>query len=373
MLNKRLVQTFSRLVQIDSVSKNETRFHTYLFNSLNDLGLVVREDDSRNQTKLGGNNIVATLVGNMKNEPLFFSCHTDTVPPGEGIEVEEIDGNLYSKGETILGADDKAGIAIILEAIKQIQDQSIPHGTIEFVFCPGEEIGLIGSSALDMSLIEAKNGYVLDSGGPVGHVTIASPTLYMYEVIIEGQAAHAGIEPEKGVSVVDVLAEALPAIKTGRLDDTTTANIGLIKGGEATNVVLDHLIVKGEIRAVDIEKAHRLIQEMTSAFQQASEKHGAAVTINTSKMATGFDISDDEPVMKLLLKSAENLEHEVMREVSGGGSDANVFNEKGKRVVNLSIGYENIHTTDEYIPIIEMERAVQLVIELIKNSPTKVE
>lgn len=373
MIKERLIQTFNSLVTIDSVSKNEKKFHEFLIGNLKDLGLTVREDDSQNVTKLGGNNIIATLIGNNKLEPLFFSCHTDTVPPGEGIEVKEIDGNLCSKGETILGADDKAGIAIILEAIKQIQDQSIPHGMIEFVFCPGEEIGLIGSSALDMSLIEAKNGYVLDSIGPVGHVTVASPSLYMYEVVIEGQASHAGIEPEKGISAVDVLAEALPAIKTGRLDDTTTANIGIIKGGEATNVVLDHLIVNGEIRAVDTEKAHQLVQEMTSAFQQASEKYGGAVTINTNKMATGFDISDDDQVMQLLLKSAEKLDYEVIREVSGGGSDANVFNEKGKRVVNLSIGYENIHTTDEYIPIIEMERAVQLVIELIKNSPAKVE
>lgn len=373
MTRERLINTFSTLVEIDSVSKNEAKVHEYLIQRFKELGLTVREDDSKKETGLGGNNIIATLAGSSEIEPLFFSSHTDTVPPGEGIEVIEKDGKLFSKGDTILGADDKAGIAIMIETIQQINEQAIPHGTLEFVLSPGEEIGLIGSSALDMNLIEAANGYVLDSGGAVGRVTIASPTLYMYDVTITGVAAHAGIEPEKGVSAVVILADALPTIKIGRLDETTTTNIGVIQGGEATNVVLDHLLVKGEVRAVDPQKADKLIQEMTDAFQQSAEKHNGSVTIDTKKMATGFHISDEEQVMQLFLEATKNLGFEAIREVSGGGSDANVFNEKGKTVVNLSIGYEKIHTTDEYIPVEEMEKAVQLVIELVKNSPNKAE
>lgn len=369
MTNKRLINTFSKLVAIDSVSKNEAKVHEYLINEIKKLGLEIIEDDSQKKTGLGGNNIIAKYSGTKKVHSLFFSSHTDTVSPGIGIEVIEKDGVLHSKGDTILAADDKAGIAIMIEAIKRIQEQKIEVGSLEFVLSPGEEIGLIGSSALDMNLIEAKNGYVLDSGGPVGRVTIASPTLYMYDVTISGQAAHAGLEPEKGISTVSILSDALSKIKIGRLNDTTTANIGVIQGGEATNVIMDKMLVKGEVRSVDVELADKLIREMSTAFEEAAVKYGGSVVVDYKKMATGFNISDDELIMKLLSKAAENLKYEVIREVSGGGSDANVFNEKGKNVVNLSIGYEKIHTTDEYIPIKEMENAVNLVIELAKLSP----
>ncbi|MFW8599764.1 M20/M25/M40 family metallo-hydrolase [Enterococcus innesii] len=373
MLSERMIQNFSNLVSIDSISRSEEKVHDYLKKKFRDLKLKVTEDNSKIKTSLGANNLIATLEGTSEKEPLFFSCHTDTVSPGEGIEVVEEDGKLFSKGDTILGADDKAGIAIIIEAIQQIQEQGIPHGKVEFVFSPGEEIGLIGSSALKMDMLTATNGYVLDSGGVVGRVTIASPTLYMYDVTISGVAAHAGIEPEKGISAISILADALQNIQIGRLDETTTANIGVIQGGESTNVVLDHMLIKGEVRSVDPQKANILIQEVSNYFRQAAKKHGGSVTIEIKRMATGFHINDDENVMKTFLKSAKNLGLEVVREVSGGGSDANSFNEKGKKAVNLSIGYEKIHTTDEYIPVEEMKKAVQLVIEIIKNSPNKME
>ncbi|UOO46393.1 M20/M25/M40 family metallo-hydrolase [Enterococcus casseliflavus] len=373
MLSERMLQSFSNLVNIDSVSKSEEKIHGYLKQKFTALGLKVIEDNSKTKTGLGANNLIAILESTSEKETLFFSCHTDTVSPGKGIEVVEEDGKLFSKGDTILGADDKAGIAIMIEAIQQIQEKGIPHGKVEFVLSPGEEIGLIGSSALDMDLLTAMNGYVLDSGGAVGRVTIASPTLYMYDVTISGVAAHAGIEPEKGISAISILSEALPNIKIGRIDEMTTANIGVIQGGESTNVVLDHMLVKGEVRSVDPKKANILIQEVSDYFRQAAKKHGGSVTIETKRMATGFHINDDEKVMKTFLKSAKNLGLEVVREVSGGGSDANSFNEKGKKAVNLSIGYENIHTTDEYIPVEEMKKAVQLVIELIKSSPNKME
>lgn len=373
MSKARLVKTFEELVMIDSVSKNEGEIHALLKKKLLSLGLAVKEDESMETTGLGANNLIATLKGTQVKEPLMFSAHTDTVSPGIGIQVIEKEGILYSKGETILGADDKAGIAIMIEAIQRITEEAISTGNLEFVLSPGEEIGLIGSSALDMDLIEASMGYVLDSGGAVGRVTVASPTLFMYDVSITGKAAHAGLEPEKGVSAVAILSDALKKIKIGRIDERTTANIGVIQGGEATNIVMDSLLVKGEVRAIDPAIADTLIAEMVAAFEEAASLHGGAVTIDSRKMATGFDVSDDEQVMKLLLAAGQELGVEIIREASGGGSDANVFNEKGKRVVNLSVGYEKIHTTEEYIPIEEMEKAVQLVIELAKNSPRRTE
>lgn len=373
MSKARLVKTFEELVTIDSVSGNEEKIHALLKEKFLSFGMDIKEDQSMETTGLGANNLIATLKGDSEKEPLMFSSHTDTVTPGNGIQVIEKDGILYSKGETILGADDKAGIAIMIEAIQRIKEDSIDTGNLEFVLSPGEEIGLIGSSALDMSMIEASMGYVLDSGGSVGKVTIASPTLFMYDVSITGKAAHAGLEPEKGVSAVAILSDALKKIKMGRIDERTTANIGVIQGGEATNIVMDSLLVKGEVRAIDPAKADTLIAEMVAAFEEAASLHGGEVTIDIRKMATGFDVSDDEQVMTLLLSAGEQLGYEIIRETSGGGSDANVFNEKGKRVVNLSVGYEKIHTTEEYIPVEEMEKAVLLVIELAKNSPRRTE
>ncbi|MBP1046746.1 M20/M25/M40 family metallo-hydrolase [Enterococcus sp. BWM-S5] len=373
MSKARLVKTFEELVTIDSVSGNEEKIHALLKEKFLSFGMDIKEDQSMETTGLGANNLIATLKGDSEKEPLMFSSHTDTVTPGNGIQVIEKDGILYSKGETILGADDKAGIAIMIEAIQRIKEDSIDTGNLEFVLSPGEEIGLIGSSALDMSTIEASMGYVLDSGGSVGRVTIASPTLFMYDVSITGKAAHAGLEPEKGVSAVAILSDALKKIKMGRIDERTTANIGVIQGGEATNIVMDSLLVKGEVRAIDPAKADTLIAEMVAAFEEAASLHGGEVTIDIRKMATGFDVSDDEQVMTLLLSAGEQLGYEIIRETSGGGSDANVFNEKGKRVVNLSVGYEKIHTTEEYIPVEEMEKAVLLVIELAKNSPRRTE
>ncbi|MBL1226237.1 M20/M25/M40 family metallo-hydrolase [Enterococcus sp. BWR-S5] len=373
MSKARLVKTFEELVTIDSVSGNEEKIHELLKEKFLSFGMNIKEDQSMETTGLGANNLIAMLKGDSEKEPLMFSSHTDTVTPGNGIQVIENDGILYSKGETILGADDKAGIAIMIEAIQRIKEDSIDTGNLEFVLSPGEEIGLIGSSALDMSMIEASMGYVLDSGGSVGRVTIASPTLFMYDVSITGKAAHAGLEPEKGVSAVAILSDALKKIKMGRIDEQTTANIGVIKGGEATNIVMDSLLVKGEVRAIDPAKADTLIAEMVAAFEESASLHGGEVTIDIRKMATGFDVSDDEQVMTLLLSAGEQLGYEIIRETSGGGSDANVFNEKGKRVVNLSVGYEKIHTTEEYIPVEEMEKAVLLVIELAKNSPRRTE
>lgn len=371
MGRERLIETFSKLVAIDSVSKNEGKVHEYLIQTFESLGLEVIEDQSKKQTGLGGNNIIATHYGTKKVKPLFFSSHTDTVTPGEGIEAIEKEGIIYSKGETILAADDKAGIAIMIESIQQILDEGLETGVLEFVLSPGEEIGLVGAEALDIHLLESDIGYVLDNGGPVGKAIVASPTLYMYDVTIHGKAAHAGLEPEKGISAVQILTEALHHIKVGRLDDETTANIGQIHGGTATNVVMDYLELKGEVRSISKEKADQLIQEMKTSFETAAKAFGGTVAINVDLKATGFRLSEEEPVIELFKKAVKAVGREYTSEVSGGGSDANVFNAKGKRVANVSIGYDKIHTVDEYIPVVEMEKAVELVLALVKESPKK--
>lgn len=366
----RMLDTFIEMVKIDSETWHEQEMHRYLLDKFQSLGLTTFEDNSMATTKLGSNNLVAKLAGTLDAEPIFFSSHTDTVVPGKGIEVEERDGMLYSKGETILGADDKAGIAIMLEAIQRIQEEGIETGPLEFVLSPGEELGLVGASALDFSLLEAKRGYVLDSAGEVGRVTIASPYLFKYNVTITGKSAHAGLAPETGISCVDILTQALPKIKTGRLDAETTANIGSIHGGEVTNIVLDKLTVYGEVRSIDLSKVETLLDEMKEAFETAAVEMGGSVEIEINQYATGFRINKEQKVMQTLQTACDQLGLTVQEEVSGGGSDANAFNANGLEAVNLSIGYEEIHTVKEYVSIAEMEKAVDLVVELIKTVAT---
>ena len=200
-------------------------------------------------------------------------------------------------------------------------------------------------------------------------MTIASPTLFMYEVQVNGRSAHSGIEPEKGISAVAILSDALQKIDIGRIDEMTTSNIGVINGGKATNIIMDSLKLKGEVRSVLSEVAEQLLKEIEAAFNGAVEKYGGSFEMTVEKMATGYNISDESVIMKILDQAMNEHDLSLIKEISGGGSDANIFNEKGKEVVNLSVGYEKIHTTEEYIAIAEMEKAVKLVIELAKRAP----
>lgn len=368
MTQSRIKQTFIDLVSIDSVSKHEGAVAEHLKKVFTDLGLEVKEDQSMEQTGLGSNNIVATLKGDPNLESLFFSCHTDTVTPGVGIEVIEKEGVLFSKGETILAADDKAGIAIMIETIQRIKEQGIKTGNLEFVLSPGEEIGLVGVSALDMSLVQSKMGYVLDMGGRIGNVTVGSPSMYMYEIKLHGKPAHAGLEPEKGISCVSILNDALNQLSFGRIDEETTANIGAIHGGEATNIVMDHMSIKGEVRSINDSNATRLVTQVEEVFSTSAKKFGGSIEFTKDKKAIGFKIENDQLIMKRLIKACESINLECKQEVSGGGSDANVFNASGKPTVNLSIGYDKIHTTEENIALKDMEQAVELVVAIVQTN-----
>ena len=267
MSTERVVNTFIELVKIDSESKHEGKFQEFLKQKFDALGLEVMEDNTKEKTGLGANNLIARLPGNAEADAMFFSCHVDTVAPGRNIQPVIRDGIIYSEGVTILAADDKAGIAVMIELIEQIKEKSLPHGMIEFVLSPGEEIGLVGAAALDPQLIKSEFGFVLDSGGPVGGITVASPSLYGIEVIIKGETAHAGLEPEKGVSAIEIAAKAIANMKLGRIDKDTTANIGTIHGGVASNIVADEVQISAEARSIDHEICEEQVNHMIDLFK----------------------------------------------------------------------------------------------------------
>ncbi|AMC94121.1 hypothetical protein AOC36_09005 [Erysipelothrix larvae] len=363
----RMIDTFIEMVKIDSVSRNEGAFHDYLKGLFKDLGLEVYEDNTMETTGLGGNNLIFTLKGNTEGTPLFFSAHTDTVEPGVNIEPICVDGILSSKGDTILGADNKAGIAILVEMIRHIQENDMAHPTLEFVFTPGEEIGLVGAAALDHSKLISQYGLVLDSNGPVGGLTMASPTLMTLSSTIHGKSAHAGLEPEKGISSITVLADIINNLELGRLNANTTANVGVISGGSATNVVCDKAEMKAELRSIDLQEFEVTKQKMLDTIEAIASKHGATHETTTQILSQGYQFTQDMPFVQLLVDALSVYDLTPNYMVSGGGSDANAFNAGGKQAINISIGYEEIHTTNEYIPVQEMKRCVLLCLELIKR------
>ncbi|MBC1812951.1 M20/M25/M40 family metallo-hydrolase [Listeria booriae] len=371
MINReRLVETFMELVQIDSETKHEGHFQAYLIARFRALGLEVLEDDSMAKTGFGANNLLCRLPATIDADAIFFSCHMDTVTPGVGIKPQIKDGVIYSDGTTILAADDKAGIAIMIETIQQVKEQNTPHGTLEFVISVGEESGLIGIKAFDMSLMHADYGFVLDTGGPVGSITVGSPTHAGLEINIHGAAAHAGIEPEKGISALEIAAKAISQMKLGRIDFETTANIGIIEGGTATNIVMENVRMRAEVRSISSESYEAQIKHMKELFEKTTAEMGGAITITVDKMYGGFRFNDETHVVQVATKALAAIGLTANHEVSGGGSDASIFNEQGKETTNLSIGYEKIHTVHEYIPIHELEKGAELAYEIVKQVGT---
>ncbi|WP_410503176.1 M20/M25/M40 family metallo-hydrolase [Exiguobacterium acetylicum] len=370
MSTARLIQEFKELVRIDSVSFAEGPFQKELIQRFQALGLTIEEDASKEKTGLGANNFIARLEGDTSIKPLFFSSHMDTVSPGQGIQPRERDGRIESDQTTILGADDKAGIAIMIEMIQRLKEQQIPHGPIEFILTAGEEVGLLGAKAVDMEMLRATYGYVLDNGGPVGGIITTSPSMYRLDVKVTGRAAHAGLEPEKGISAIEVAAHAISRMKLGRIDHETTANIGLVQGGTAMNVVMEQLEFVGEVRSFDHHKCLEQVNMMETLLNEAVSTYGAKLEFHATPLITGYHFEETHPLLVHAKTCLETIGRRVRFERSGGGTDANVFNEQGKVVVNLSIGYDEIHTVNEYIPVDEFEQAVILTLELVRQMPS---
>lgn len=367
MINEqRVVETFQSLVSVGSESKNEGKFQAYLKGIFEELGLEVIEDNAKAITGYGANNLYCRLEGNVKADTIFFSSHMDTVSPGMGIKPMIKNGNICSDETTILGADDKAGIAMMIEMVQCLKENKLNHGTVEFVITVGEETGLIGAKAFDFSLLKAQYGYVLDSNGPVGGVIVGSPTHYYLTVNIKGMTAHAGVEPEKGLSALAVAVKAMAKMKLGRIDSETTANIGTINGGTANNVVMEHLEIKAEARSISKEKCEAQIKHMIDLFQSAADSMGAEISFEQEKMYESYSFKEEDNIVQLASKAIKNIGREPRIEVSGGGSDANIFNEHKRITANVSVGYEKIHTVNEYMPIEELKKGSELVLEIVR-------
>lgn len=374
MINEtRVIGQFLELVQIDSETRHERLIADYLKNKLAELGLGVVEDESQKETGHGAGNLIATLQATEGThvEPFLFSCHMDTVEPGKGVKpVVGDDGWIRSEGTTILGADDKAGLAVLLEVIQVLREREIPHGKIQFVISAGEESNLRGARALDVKHLDAKFGFALDTNGEVGTICVGAPTLARVEIEIFGKSAHAGVNPEDGVSAIQVAGKAIARMNLGRIDDETTANIGKFEGGGPTNVVPDHVKLYGEARSLSQTKVERQLLEMKEAVEAVCRDYGAKGNFHSEIMYCGFNISGEEKGLQIARKAAAALHLSGETFVSGGGSDANVLNAFGIPTVNLAIGYENIHTTEEKIKKDDIVKAAEFALEIVRQSCT---
>ncbi|HHY05371.1 MAG TPA: M20/M25/M40 family metallo-hydrolase [Clostridia bacterium] len=370
MINQeRLVQEFIEMVKIDSLSKQEGKFAAYLKEKLIKLGLEVFIDEQAGQ-RAGSDtgNLVGRLQGKRKGVPvILFSAHMDTVPLGVGIQPQIREGAIYSSGKTILGSDDKAGIAIILEALRHIQEEKIEHGGIEVLFTIGEEAGLLGSRYLDYSLLQAEMGFVLDSDGVPGTIICQAPAHERINAVIYGKAAHAGMNPEDGVNAIQVAARAINKMNLLRIDEETTANIGVIKGGEVTNIVCERVILEGEARSLSEERLCQQIRHMVNCLQEACDQMGACLEVKTRREYPVFKLEEAEPIIKIAREAAKFLGLEVNVTSSGGGSDTNYFSAHGLKTVNLGIGMSQAHTTEEFIKIKDLVMSAHYVAEIIQQ------
>jgi tripeptide aminopeptidase len=371
----RLKERVLELVRIDSLSRKERAIAARLKEILEALGGAVFMDDAGSAVGGEVGNLVAHFDGNVGGaEPMLLSAHMDTVGPGEGV-VPVVDGDVIrSDGRTVLGGDDKSGIAIILEVLQAVREEKVPHGHIDVVFTICEEVGLLGAKHLDLSLVRAKTGLVLDSDS-IGFLITKAPAVNHLEFEVHGLEAHAGICPERGISAIQVAARGIAAMRLGRIDEDTTANLGLVSGGTAVNIVPNRVMLTGEVRSHDEEKLERQTQAMVACLQDAAagatleldgRLHETRVESRIRREYDRMDVSHDTAIVQRVHEAARNLGFAVDTVAKGGGCDANVFNKRGLQVANLASGMRDIHTVHEWLDVNDLVTAARIIHEVVR-------
>jgi tripeptide aminopeptidase len=357
----RLVATFLELVAIDSPTGHEEKIGRELTARFGELGCQVAQD--------AVGNLLAVLPGTYA-DTVLVATHMDTVGSDTGIQPIIADGIIRTDGSTILGADDKSGIAGCLEVLRLLRtNPDIAHPTIEFVVTVGEERGLVGSRQLDIHALNASYGFVFDTPGVIGSITYWAPTEVDITVVVHGKAAHAGVEPEKGVNAVRVSAEAISSMPLGRIDEETVANIGTVNGGEARNIVPSLVRLEGMARSHDQEKLDAQIDAMRSALESAASRYGATAEFNAEEIYRTYRIEESAKPYREAARAIRALGLNVVPRKSGGGTDGNFFNAKGIPCVAMSTGMVDEHATTEHIAIDDMVNACKVLLTILTQEP----
>lgn len=362
----RLVTTFIDMASISSPSLKERAMGDYLLKVLKELGMEVYEDNAGEEN--GGNcgNIIGVLKASGKKK-ILFSSHMDTVLPCDKITPIIENGIIKSDGTSVLGGDDKGGVAAILEMLRAIKENNLDHPEIIVVFSIAEEIGLRGARSFDIEKYAPDYSFILDSSGKPGTAIIQAPYSAKGEMKIIGKPAHAGIAPENGINAFTVAAHAVTKIRLGRIDSETTSNIGIVRGGEAVNIVMPELSIMYEARSFSGEKLDNLLKETNDVFEATAKDFGAEFINNVKKGYNGFTLDTESEILQYFKKACENVGIKCEMKSSGGGSDANVYNAKGYSAVNLAVGMTKVHTTEEFIEIQDMVDTAKLILEISKE------
>ncbi len=361
----RLVETFLALCRMNSPARSEGPVADWLQTNLEAIGMTCVRDGASGATGSETGNLIATLPANVEGaDPIFFAAHMDTVEPNPGVNIVIQDEIIRTDGTTILGADDRAGIAPLVEALRVIVERGLLHGRIEAVFTVCEEIGLLGAKALDLEGLSARYGYVLDSNPPVGGVVVSAPSQDSFTVTIKGRPAHAGAEPEKGVSAIQAAAAAISRMRLGRIDHETTANVGVIHGGEATNIVCPEVVMLAEARSRDPEKLARQVEHMVQTWQSAAAEIGALANIEVEHQYEAYRYDETDPVVQRAFKAARRIGLAPTTKSVGGGSDANVFNARGLPTCVLGTAMSGVHTHEERAAISDLCATAELIVAI---------
>jgi tripeptide aminopeptidase len=370
--SERLAETFLSLASIDSISRQEKRLADEIIRLLAPMVSKTLIDHAGALTGSDTGNLIFKMNGNRPVAPLMLNAHMDTVEPGLGVHPKFQNNVFTSDGTTILGADDKSAIAIIIETLRIIHEQDLPHGPMDIVFTICEEIGLKGAKHLDFSLVDAKIGYALDTADTECVITRA-PSANHFEIIVHGKDAHAGADPEKGINAISLASKAIAQLELGRIDEETTCNIGVLEAPGATNIVPHRALVKGEARSHDAIKLEAVTRRIISSFEDViaeyrrSHSNGSLprLEVQLENEFPGTNISHDHTVVLMAQKAAARLGRTLALKRTGGGSDANIFFSKGIVTGVIGTGMKDIHTVRESIHLNDMVKTVSLLLEII--------
>jgi tripeptide aminopeptidase len=361
-----VLDLFTELAAIPSPSGEERAVADAVMHYLRDCAVEVEEDDVGERIEATAGNLYARLEGSAPGTPIFLCAHLDTVPPtGKIHPVLDDEGFVRNAAGTILGADDKAAVAVMLEAARRVLSERRPHAGIELLFTPKEEVGLIGARAFDESKLDARIGFVYDQAAPIGEVILGAPYSQVLNVAFHGRASHAGMYPEEGRNAIAAAARAIADFRLGQVDEQSTANVGVIDGGVAVNIVPDRCSFGAEARSHDEGRLAELVQEMLESISFAAETSECRADVDSRRSYRGYRFKRSDDVVRVATEALAQTEHEPHFILSGGAADANIFNERGLQCLNLGNGMIDIHTPDERIAVDDLEAMVDVTLALV--------
>jgi tripeptide aminopeptidase len=363
---RHVLDLFLELAAISSPPGEERPVADHVVEYLGRLGLDVEEDDAGPRIAATAGNLLCRLAPTADGgTPIFLCAHLDTVPPTAPIEPVVEDGVVRNAAGTILGADDKAAVAVMLEATRRVVEDGLSHAGLELLFTPKEEVGLVGAYAFDHTRLHARIGYVYDQAAPIGEIVLGAPSAVGIEATFHGRAAHAGMYPEEGRSAIAAAARAIADMRLGRIDGETSANVGVIEGGSARNIVPERCSFRAEARSHDEEKLADLVREMTETMTFAATLEECEVEATVNRSYRSYRFRRGDPAVRLAGAALERTGHTSAYVLSGGGADANVFNERGLACVNLANGMADIHTPNEHIAVADLDAMVDVTLALL--------